>query len=101
MNAPGPCVLFATPGMLHGGTSLDAFEAWAGGANNLVVLPGYQVAGTLGGRLQAGQRQVMVCAMVECLVAHVCTYICCCVSECMCTCLRCEIDAYAYVFMYT
>jgi integrator complex subunit 11 len=28
-DAPGPCVLFATPGMLHGGQSLDVFKAWA------------------------------------------------------------------------
>lgn len=46
-QAPGPAVLFASPGMLHTGVSLEAFRAWAGGANNLVVLPGYQVAGKL------------------------------------------------------
>ena len=39
----GPCVLFATPGMLHGGTSLEAFKAWADNPLNLVILPGYQV----------------------------------------------------------
>jgi hypothetical protein len=39
----GPCVLFATPGMLHGGTSLEVFKAWAPDPNNLVLLPSYQV----------------------------------------------------------
>lgn len=29
--------------MLHGGTSLEAFKAWAGSERNLVILPGYQV----------------------------------------------------------
>lgn len=38
-----PCVLFATPGMLHGGTSLEVFKAWAPDPKNLVLLPSYQV----------------------------------------------------------
>jgi hypothetical protein len=38
----GPCVLFATPGMLHGGTSLEVFKAWAPSDRNLVLLPSYQ-----------------------------------------------------------
>lgn len=38
-----PCVLFATPGMLHGGTSLEVFKAWAPEPKNLVLLPSYQV----------------------------------------------------------
>jgi predicted metal-dependent RNase len=36
-------VLFATPGMLHGGTSLEVFKAWATDPKNLVLLPSYQV----------------------------------------------------------
>jgi hypothetical protein len=36
-------VLFATPGMLHGGTSLEVFKAWAPDPRNLVLLPSYQV----------------------------------------------------------
>jgi predicted metal-dependent RNase len=39
----GPCVLFATPGMLQGGTSLEVFKAWAPDPQNLVLLPSYQV----------------------------------------------------------
>ncbi len=50
-------MLFATPGMLHGGASLEAFRAWAGSAANLVLLPGYCVAGTLGARLQTGAKK--------------------------------------------
>jgi hypothetical protein len=46
----GPCVLFATPGMLHGGTSLEVFKAWAGDARNAVLLPSHQV-----GRAQAAE----------------------------------------------
>lgn len=43
MFLQGACVLFATPGMLQGGTSLEVFKAWAPNAKNLVLLPSYQV----------------------------------------------------------
>ena len=52
-DVPGPCVLFATPGMLHGGQSLEVFRAWAPDARNLIVLPGYCVSGTVGAKLMA------------------------------------------------
>jgi integrator complex subunit 11 len=54
MNAPGPCVLFATPGMLQGGASLEVFKAWAPDPKNLVLLPGYCLAGTVGNMLAGG-----------------------------------------------
>lgn len=44
-QAPGPAVLFASPGNLTSGVSLEAFRAWAGSARNLLVLAGYQVRG--------------------------------------------------------
>jgi hypothetical protein len=44
----GACVLFATPGMLHGGTSLEVFKAWAPDPKNLVLLPSYQVTSAAG-----------------------------------------------------
>lgn len=40
INAPGPCVLFATPGMISGGFSLEVFKHWAPSEANLVTLPG-------------------------------------------------------------
>ena len=52
-DAPGPCVLFATPGMLHGGQSLEVFRAWAPDPRTLIVLPGYCVSGTVGAKLMA------------------------------------------------
>lgn len=55
----GPCVLLATPGMLHGGTSLDVFTAWCGDPRNLVVLPGYCVSGSVGSRLRESPRGVL------------------------------------------
>lgn len=55
INAPGPCVLFATPGMISGGFSLEVFKQWAPSEMNLVTLPGYCVAGTIGHKLMSGK----------------------------------------------
>ncbi|KAJ0981046.1 hypothetical protein J5N97_009301 [Dioscorea zingiberensis] len=55
INAPGPCVLFATPGMISGGFSLEVFKQWAPSEINLVTLPGYCVAGTIGHKLMSGK----------------------------------------------
>ena len=57
VDDPGPCVLFASPGMLHTGLSLDVFKRWAQGKENMAILPGYCVAGTVGGQLIAGKRK--------------------------------------------
>ncbi|KAK1309067.1 Cleavage and polyadenylation specificity factor subunit 3-II [Acorus calamus] len=55
INSPGPCVLFATPGMISGGFSLEVFKQWAPSELNLVTLPGYCVAGTIGHKLMSGK----------------------------------------------
>ncbi|KAI3413025.1 uncharacterized protein J3R85_016589 [Psidium guajava] len=55
INTPGPCVLFATPGMISGGFSLEVFKNWAPSEINLVTLPGYCVAGTIGHKLMSGK----------------------------------------------
>ncbi len=39
-DAPGGMVLFATPGMLHAGTSLEVFKKWAPNELNMCILPG-------------------------------------------------------------
>ncbi|OWM67804.1 hypothetical protein CDL15_Pgr010742 [Punica granatum] len=79
IHAPGPCVLFATPGMISGGFSLEVFKHWAPSELNLITLPGqfyglvsnfnygnqdiscknfylmYCVAGTIGHKLMSGR----------------------------------------------
>ncbi len=35
-DQPGPMVVFATPGMLHGGLALGLFKKWAPIENNMV-----------------------------------------------------------------
>ncbi|GJP53268.1 hypothetical protein CLOM_g12440 [Closterium sp. NIES-68] len=53
LESPAPMVLFATPGMLSGGLSLQAFKSWAPHPQNLLVLPGFCMAGTVGGKIMA------------------------------------------------
>ncbi|KAG0593991.1 hypothetical protein M758_UG037700 [Ceratodon purpureus] len=55
IDAPGPCVLFATPGMLSGGLSLEVFKHWAPSEANMIVLPGFCIAGTIGSKLMHGK----------------------------------------------
>jgi integrator complex subunit 11 len=51
-----PWVCLAAPGMLHSGTSLEIFKHIAHDPNNLVLIPGYCVQGSVGHRLmQAGR----------------------------------------------
>mmetsp|Transcript_17939 Transcript_17939/g.31385 ORF Transcript_17939/g.31385 Transcript_17939/m.31385 type:complete len:554 (+) Transcript_17939:61-1722(+) len=59
-DQPGPMVLFATPGMLHAGTSLEVFKKWAPNEKNLVIIPGYCVVGTVGNRLLTGSQRVQL-----------------------------------------
>jgi len=57
---PGPMVLFASPGMLHAGTSLNVFKKWAPDPKNMVILPGYCVAGTVGNKVLAGDKIIEI-----------------------------------------
>ncbi|KAK3737869.1 hypothetical protein QZH41_019750, partial [Actinostola sp. cb2023] len=58
IDQPGPMVVFATPGMLHAGLSLQIFKKWASNDNNMIVIPGYCVAGTVGHKVLAGQKKI-------------------------------------------
>ena len=51
-NNKTPCIVFASPGMLAGGLSLQIFRKWCKFENTLVLLPGYCSGGTMGYRLQ-------------------------------------------------
>uniref|UniRef100_A0A8D0T449 Integrator complex subunit 11 n=1 Tax=Sus scrofa TaxID=9823 RepID=A0A8D0T449_PIG len=57
-DSPGPMVVFATPGMLHAGQSLQIFRKWAGNEKNMVIMPGYCVQGTVGHKILSGQRKL-------------------------------------------
>ncbi|KAG0052903.1 Integrator complex subunit 11 [Gryganskiella cystojenkinii] len=58
LDSPGPMVVFATPGMLHSGTSLELFKKWAPDPKNMVIMPGYCVAGTVGSKVLAGEKKI-------------------------------------------
>ncbi|EGF76880.1 hypothetical protein BATDEDRAFT_14507, partial [Batrachochytrium dendrobatidis JAM81] len=59
-DEPGAMVLFATPGMLHAGTSLEVFKKWCHDPKNMIIMPGYCVAGTVGAKVLAGEKVINV-----------------------------------------
>ena len=58
IDKPGPMVVFATPGMLHAGLSLQIFKKWAPFEQNMIIIPGYCVAGTVGHKVLNGQKKI-------------------------------------------
>uniref|UniRef100_A0A183TYC5 Integrator complex subunit 11 n=2 Tax=Toxocara canis TaxID=6265 RepID=A0A183TYC5_TOXCA len=59
-DSPGPMVLFSTPGMLHGGQSLRVFKRWCSDEKNMVIMPGFCVAGTVGAKVIAGAKKIEI-----------------------------------------
>ncbi|VDO79041.1 unnamed protein product [Heligmosomoides polygyrus] len=57
---PGAMVLFSTPGMLHGGQSLKVFRKWCHDPRNLIIMPGYCVAGTVGAKVISGMKKIEI-----------------------------------------
>jgi len=58
IKSADPMVLFATPGMLHGGLSMQVFKEWVHDEKNLLIIPGYCVEGTLGNKLLKGIKNI-------------------------------------------
>ncbi|MEK6955596.1 MAG: LAGLIDADG family homing endonuclease [Nanoarchaeota archaeon] len=54
----GPYVVMATSGMLQGGPSLEYLKAFAENPKNCVVLTSYQGVGSIGRRLQDGEKEL-------------------------------------------
>ncbi len=55
----GPCVILATSGMLVGGPSVEYLRNLAGNPNNSLVFSCYQGEGSLGKRVQNGEREII------------------------------------------
>jgi len=53
----GACVILATSGMLVGGPSVQYFKALADNPKNCLVFSSYQAEGSLGARVQRGERE--------------------------------------------
>jgi uncharacterized protein len=56
----GPCIVIATSGMLVGGASVEYLKNFAENENNLLILSCYQGPGSIGRKLQEGERVVQV-----------------------------------------
>ncbi len=52
----GACIILATSGMLQGGASVEYFRELAGDPRNSLVFVSYQGEGSLGKRVQSGER---------------------------------------------
>jgi len=55
-----PCLVIATSGMLTGGASVEYFRNFAPNKKNAVVFVSYQGEGSLGRRVQRGEKQVPI-----------------------------------------
>ncbi|KAI7882995.1 Metallo-hydrolase/oxidoreductase [Lichtheimia hyalospora FSU 10163] len=60
LDHPGPMVVFASPGMLNLGSSLEIFKKWAPDPKNMVILPGYCAAGTVGHKVLQGNKVISI-----------------------------------------
>ena len=56
----GPCVVLATSGMLQGGPSVEYLRHLADNKKNSMIFVNYQGEGSLGRRIQRGEREYMV-----------------------------------------
>lgn len=56
----GPCVILATSGMMTGGASVEYFKALADSDRNAVILVSYQGPGSLGRRLENGDKEIRI-----------------------------------------
>ena len=54
----GPCIIISTSGMLNGGASVEYFRNLADSVKNLIIFGCYQGVGSLGRRIQEGEREV-------------------------------------------
>ena len=60
LKSNSPMVIFATPGMLHGGISLSIFKEIAGDPKSMVIIPGYCTQGTVGNKILSGERTIEI-----------------------------------------
>jgi len=56
----GPCIIMATAGMMEGGPVMEYFKRLAPDEENGLVFVSYQVAGTMGQRIQSGMDSAQI-----------------------------------------
>ncbi|MEK6904613.1 MAG: beta-CASP ribonuclease aCPSF1 [Nanoarchaeota archaeon] len=59
INEEGPCIIIATSGMLTGGPSVEYFKRLCDNPKNALIFCSYMGEGTLGRRVQEGERDVL------------------------------------------
>ena len=59
LEESGSCVILATSGMLVGGPSVEYLKELAKDKKNTLVFSSYQAEGTLGRRIQSGEREII------------------------------------------
>ena len=59
LEETGPCLIIATSGMMTGGASVEYFKNLAESDKNSLILTSYQGEGSLGRRLQQGEKEIM------------------------------------------
>jgi hypothetical protein len=60
INSNQPCVIIATSGMLTGGSSVEYFRNLAENKKNAIIFVSYQGEGSLGRKIQRGEKDVAV-----------------------------------------
>ncbi|HEX9817087.1 MAG TPA: beta-CASP ribonuclease aCPSF1 [Candidatus Thermoplasmatota archaeon] len=60
VDSTDPCIVLATSGMMTGGPVMEYLKAWAPDERNTLVFCGFQADGTLGRKIQRGQRELPV-----------------------------------------
>ncbi|MBS3150068.1 beta-CASP ribonuclease aCPSF1 [Candidatus Woesearchaeota archaeon] len=59
MDYEGPCIIIATSGMMTGGPSVEYFKQMADNSKNSLVFTCYQGEGSLGRRIQNGEKEIV------------------------------------------
>jgi len=59
LEETGPCVILATSGMLVGGPSVEYLKELSSGPKNTMLFVCYQAEGSLGRRIQRGEREIV------------------------------------------
>lgn len=60
LEETGSCVILATAGMLNAGASVEYFKELAGYSKNSIIFVCYQAEGTLGCRVQNGEKHIQI-----------------------------------------
>jgi len=60
VSEKGPCIIMATSGMLQGGPSVEYLKMLADNPNNALIFTCYQGVGSLGRRIEDGERKLII-----------------------------------------